>query len=90
MSDRTVRAKTFKRHVTEQESKTISQNELCQRYLLIYGSITPLEALEAFGCFRLSAIIYDLRNDGWKIRTDINEGKKKYAIYVLEEEGDAE
>lgn len=88
MSDRIVRANTFRRHVTEKESKAISQNELCQRYLLIYGSITPLEALEAFGCFRLSAIIYDLRKDGWKIRTDINEGKKKFAIYVLEEEGE--
>lgn len=88
MNDRMERARTFRRRVTEQESKTISQNELCQRYLLIYNSITPLEALEAFGCFRLSAIIYDLRNDGWKIRTDINDGKKKFAIYVLEEEGE--
>lgn len=86
MNDRMARAKTFRRRVTEKESKAITQNELCQRYLLIYNSITPLEALEAFGCFRLSAIIYDLRNDGWKIRTDINEGKKKFAIYVLEEQ----
>lgn len=88
MNDRMARAKTFRRRVTEKESKAISQNELCQRYLLIYNSITPLEALEAFGCFRLSAIIFDLRKDGWKIRTDINDGKKKFAIYVLEEEGE--
>ena len=61
-----------------------TQHDMCKRYLDMNGEITPLEALEAFGCFRLSAIIFDLRRDGWNIRTDINEGKKKYAVYVLE------
>lgn len=65
-----------------------TQYEMCGQYLQMFGEITPLEALTAFGCFRLSAIIYDLRKDGWKIRTEINEGKKKYAIYVFEQEGE--
>ena len=31
--------------------------------------ITPISALEKFGCFRLSARIWDLRNDGHPIKT---------------------
>jgi len=32
-------------------------------------SITPLQALEKFGCLRLAARINDLRSNGWKIQT---------------------
>ena len=68
------------------DSKT--QKELCLEYLKKNGSITALEALGAFGCFRLAAIIYKLREDGYVITTDINDGKKKYAIYTLIKEGE--
>ena len=34
------------------------------RYLAEHGSITALEALEEFGCFRLAARIYDIRSRG--------------------------
>lgn len=33
------------------------------------GPITPLEALELYGCFRLAARIKDLRELGWAIET---------------------
>jgi hypothetical protein len=33
-------------------------------------SITPLQALNQFGCFRLGARINDLRNAGYRIKTD--------------------
>ena len=37
---------------------------------LIRGkAITPIQALNDFGCLRLSARIHDLRCDGWKIET---------------------
>ena len=68
------------------EKKT--QKELCLEYLNKHGSITALEALGGFGCFRLAAIIYKLREDGYVITTDINDGKKKYAIYTLIREGE--
>lgn len=47
--------------------------------------ITPLEALHLFGCFRLSARIKDLRDEGHKIKTTmIRVGKKKMvAKYFL-------
>ena len=47
--------------------------------------ITPIEALKKYGCFRLSARILDLREAGYKIRTDlIKMGGKRFASYTLE------
>ena len=87
MINRQDRATSFKKLQAElNEGKEISQKDLCLRYLIDYGSITPLEALEAFDCFRLSAVIFDLRKEGYNITTTINDGKKKYAIYILDTE----
>ena len=36
------------------------------------GSITPLEALDLYGCFRLAARIKDLRALGWAIHTGVH------------------
>ena len=48
------------------------------------NSITPLEALNKYGCFRLSAVIYNLRMQGYKIKTTlIFKGKKHFAKYNL-------
>lgn len=44
--------------------------------------LSPIEALNAFGCFRLAAHIFNLRHKGYNIRTDRTN---KYAIYFLEE-----
>ena len=71
---------------TYDESKT-SQKAACLDYLEKYGSITPLEALSAFNCFRLSAIIFKLRSEGYVINTHINDNGKPYAIYELMKEG---
>lgn len=55
-------------------------------YMRKHGSITPLEALEYCGSFRLSARIKNLRDAGYSIDT-VNETKngKTYARYILEE-----
>jgi hypothetical protein len=48
------------------------------------ASITPMEALVEFGCFRLAAVIHKLRKKGWLIRTTIiRDGDKHYASYSL-------
>lgn len=44
--------------------------------------ITPLDALNNFGCLRLSARIWDLRARGYVIETKAVKGKQ-YARYVL-------
>lgn len=64
-----------------------SQTKQIMEYLSAGNSLTPLEALRLFGCFRLSARIYELRdigrNMGFDIITDKKEvtdkfGNKKY------------
>lgn len=48
-------------------------------------AITPLEALTKFGAFRLSAIIFNLKEDGLKIKTNMIDGvNNRYAEYVLD------
>lgn len=83
-ADRFVNADEFEK---TRFNKNKTQKDMCLEYLEEYGSITPLEALTAFGCFRLSAVIFELREEGYVIRTDINEGEKKYAVYTLMREG---
>ncbi|NRB03666.1 MAG: hypothetical protein HRU30_10435 [Rhodobacteraceae bacterium] len=39
-------------------------------------SITPIEALNEYGCFRLGARIYDLRKDGHSIEKDMVQTPK--------------
>ena len=52
-------------------------------------SLTPLEALQKYGCFRLGARIYDLKQKGYNIHTDtITAGKKRYAQYTMAEQTD--
>ena len=49
-------------------------------------TMTPLDALERHGVFRLAAVIHDLKRHGYDIRTDIVHNKrtwKKYANYIL-------
>ena len=50
-------------------------------------SITPLEALNKFGCLRLAAIIYNLRKRGVVIKT-VNKtvNGKTFAQYILVKE----
>jgi hypothetical protein len=61
-------------------------------YLEAHGSITPLEALNELGCYRLGARIWDLRNDGHTIDTTIEHGTDRhgepmrYARYTLRKE----
>ena len=49
-------------------------------------AITPIVALEMFGCFRLSAVIHLLKERGMNIRSElIILGKKRYSEYSLVE-----
>jgi len=64
---------------------SVSQNKLILYYLQNGNSITPLEALQKFNCFRLGARISDLKQEGHNIKTTIihREGKH-YASYKIE------
>lgn len=77
------------------EERIDSQCDMILRYMQEEGSITPVDALREFGCFRLGARIWDLRNRrGVRIKTlSVREknryGKSvRYARYELVREGE--
>jgi hypothetical protein len=61
-----------------------SQNALIKGWLMNGRSLTTLEALNMFGCFRLAARIADLKEKGMDIQTDIVEiNDKRVARYSI-------
>ena len=55
-----------------------SQNEMILDHLLKGNKITQAEAVERFGCYRLSARIHDLREEGYTIKTTERVAKNRY------------
>jgi hypothetical protein len=65
-------------------AETESQNHAIRRHLEDGKSITPIEALNFFRCFKLNNRIHDLRRDGMPILTTmVKRGKKRFASYTL-------
>jgi hypothetical protein len=61
-----------------------TQKQQILSYLEKGKAITPLQALNKFGCFRLAARIADLRNDGLNIATkNVTKDGKTFASYIL-------
>ena len=61
-----------------------TQKEAILRLLQSGKTITPLEALNLYGCYRLGARIWDLRNEGYVIRSEnVKQGKKTFSSYKL-------
>ena len=63
----------------------MSQNKQIADYLNKGKKLTPIDALNKFGCFRLAARIADLRNEGMNIvtRTIKLENNKQVAQYSI-------
>lgn len=67
-------------------TKPNAQTKLIEKHLKKGKSITPIEALNLFGCFRLAARIADLRKSGMHIVTSYTERDgKRWATYRLKE-----
>lgn len=62
--------------------KKITQEEMIRKHLNKKGSITSWEAIKLYGCTRLSSKIYDLRKEGFKIKTDYVTKKNRYGYFV--------
>jgi t-SNARE complex subunit (syntaxin) len=61
-----------------------SQRESVLEFLRDWRSITPREALDYFGCFRLAPVIMRLKAQGHDIETTKEESNgAQYARYVL-------
>lgn len=63
----------------------MSKEDKILEHLKNKGSITPIDALNLYGSFRLGARIYDLKKKGYNISM-IREGKEGYARYSLVKE----
>lgn len=62
----------------------MSQTEAILAHLKTGRSLTPIDALNLFGCFRLGARIHDLRKQGFDIETEEEEKDgKRFARYWL-------
>lgn len=75
--------------MTQKEAKTnntiATQKAMIASHLVSGRSINPIEALNLYGCFRLGARIWDLRNEGMSISKEMVQAgrKKKFAKYKL-------
>ena len=68
----------------------MTQNDAIREHLMSGKSITPLDALRDYGCFRLAARIDQLRKQGYCITTEFEtRNGKKYASYRLVSTGNA-
>lgn len=80
-AERMTRARSFFDNIYDPDGDR-TQCEYVVEYLEQWGSITGLEALNAFGCFRLPARVSDLKKQGYAIERGWGQaGKKTYAIY---------
>lgn len=62
----------------------MTQTEMILADLKAGNSISSLEALKRYGCFRLAARINDLRNQGFTIHTTTKSlNGKSFALYTL-------
>ena len=69
--------------------KRVTKSDLVEQHLISKGKITSWEAIDKYAATRLAAIIFNLRESGYKIVTNRKEHTDKYgnagsyAEYVL-------
>lgn len=56
----------------------MTQTNMVLDYLNDFGSITQLEALRDLGIMRLGARVFELRDRGYDIETDMVDVKNRY------------
>jgi hypothetical protein len=62
---------------------TVKQTEAIKAHLEEGNTITAIEALNKFGCFRLASRIHDLKTEGYVVDKIMvtGENNKRYAQY---------
>lgn len=71
----------------------MTQEQAVRNHIINNGSITQAQAVRLYGCYRLSARIYEMRKDGYEIDTQYKTSKNRfgyvsvYANYVLLKKG---
>lgn len=60
----------------------LNQKQKVLRHLKEVGSINPLMALKEYSIMRLAAVVYDLKDEGYNIETDIVKSKNRFGEKV--------
>lgn len=67
----------------------MSQEDQILEHLVLGNEITPIDALQKFGCFRLGARIWDLKQKGFQIESKLKNDEvtgKHYSVYFIPKE----
>lgn len=56
----------------------LTQSMKILKYMMDFGSITPIEAMKDLGVMRLGARIWDLEQEGFEIVHERESGKNRY------------
>lgn len=76
----------MKTNINPNEESCSSQKSRILEHMRTGNSITPVEALNLYGCFRLGARIADIKADGYLVHTEMIKDPrtgKRYAQYSL-------
>ena len=60
----------------------LNQKQKVIRHLTNYGSITPLDAYGDYGIMRLAAVIFNLKEDGYDIDSEMISGSNRFGEKV--------
>lgn len=70
-----------------------NQADTILEHLMVHGSITSWEAIQKYRITRLSAVIYDLKKMGYRIRTDFESNEEthwaRYTLIMEDKESDS-
>lgn len=75
-----------KMNINENSKTSKSQKDMILDHLMSGRSLTPMEALNLYGSFRLGARIADIRAEGYIVYTEmVKDSKtgKRYAQYSM-------
>lgn len=75
----------MKTNINENHSASKSQTDRILEHMLAGNSITPLEALNKFGCLRLGARIADIKARGYLVYSEFvtTASEKKVKKYYM-------
>lgn len=76
----------MKANINDNAKSSASQKERILEYLMSGRSLTPIEALNMFGSFRLGARIADIKKRGYIVYTEMVKDSrtgKRYAQYSM-------
>ena len=61
----------------------MTQTEKILRHMERFGSITPIEALQEYGCMRLASRISDIKRSGIPVHREIVKAKNRFGEPVV-------